>query len=172
MVSVEVGRGEGAWGGEVSDLRLEAGLRGEDRFVVRSTGLGWGWGDKRSALSDCTSSPPNNNHPSPPSNYSTPPPNDPPPPPQSPSIRPPLQFFYQNWREFLFEPDVLLLMTALAAGPPQLFLADLMLAFGGKHLMCEAGVEICLNVWRSSLEEEPSGVCEHVWTCVDICGHV
>ena len=58
MVSVEVGRGEGAWGGEVSDLRLEAGLRGEERFEVRSTGLGWGWGDKRSALRDCTSPPP------------------------------------------------------------------------------------------------------------------
>lgn len=50
-----------------------------------------------------------------------------------------IEFFYQNWREYLLEPDVLLLMTALAAGPPEVFLADVMQAFGGRQMLREAG---------------------------------
>ena len=111
---------------------------------MRSTGLGWGWGEKRSeCLEPLHQLPPPNNRPSPPSISSTPVLITAPP--------PPLQFFYQNWREFLFEPDILLLMTALAAGPPQLFLADLMLAFGGKPLLCESGVEMCGS--RSAMDQ-------------------
>ena len=45
----------------------------------------------------------------------------------------------QNWREFLFEPDILLLLIASASGPPEIFMSELLRAYGGGKVLQAAG---------------------------------